>query len=111
MLSCRPVNPHDSVRSIDLVRVEGAVARPDRDRVAVERALEVRLDGEPFSVIMRTPGEDRALAIGFLFSEGVLRAASDLAAATEEGDDVVNVTLAPGRATALGDILGSRRNV
>lgn len=111
MLSCRPVSPHDSVRSIDLVRVEGTARRSDRDRVAVERALEVRLDGEPFSVIMRTPGEDRALAIGFLFSEGVLRSSSDLAAAVEEGADAVNVTLSRDRAPALADILGSRRNV
>lgn len=111
MLSCRPVNPHESVRSIDMIRVDGRGRQPARDRVAVERALEVRLNGEPFSVIMRTPGEDRALAIGFLFSEGVLRSASDLARAVEDDVDAVNVTLSPERAPALDDILGSRRNV
>ena len=35
------------------------------DAVAVEAALEVRLNGQPFSVTMRTPGADRELAAGF----------------------------------------------
>ena len=43
------------------------------DDVAVEAALEIRLDGEPFSVTMRTPGADRELAAGFLFTEGIIR--------------------------------------
>ena len=43
------------------------------DLAAVEEPLEVRLHGQPFAVIMRTPGDDRALAAGFLLSEGVVR--------------------------------------
>jgi len=43
------------------------------DRVAVEEPLEIRIDGEPLAVTMRTPGEDDELALGFLFSEGLIR--------------------------------------
>jgi FdhD protein len=43
-----------------------------RDEVAVEEPLEIRVDGEPLTVTMRTPGQDEELAAGFLFGEGLL---------------------------------------
>jgi FdhD protein len=42
------------------------------DLVAVEEPLEVRVDGEPLAVTMRTPGHDEELALGFLLSEGLI---------------------------------------
>jgi FdhD protein len=44
-----------------------------------EEPLEIRLNGTPVSVTMRTPGDDLELAAGFLFTEGVIDAGSDLA--------------------------------
>jgi FdhD protein len=44
----------------------------EADAVAVEEPLEVRVDGEPVAVTMRTPGHDEELALGFLFGEGLL---------------------------------------
>ena len=43
-----------------------------RDEVAVEEPLEIRVDGAPLSVTMRTPGNDEELALGFLFGEGLI---------------------------------------
>jgi FdhD protein len=43
------------------------------DAVAVEEPLEIRVDGRPVSVTMRTPGDDEDLAVGFLFGEGLVR--------------------------------------
>jgi FdhD protein len=43
-----------------------------RDAVAVEEPLEIRVDGAPLSVTMRTPGEDGELALGFLYGEGLI---------------------------------------
>jgi FdhD protein len=60
------------------------------DAVAVEEPLEIRVDGEPLSVTMRTPGHDEELALGFLFGEGLIRGprrvglSADLAANTIE---------------------------
>jgi FdhD protein len=60
------------------------------DVVAVEEPLEIRVDGEPLAVTMRTPGHDEELALGFLLTEGLIdgpRAAGltdDLAANTIE---------------------------
>ena len=58
------------------------------DEVAVEEPLEIRVDGRPLAVTMRTPGHDEELALGFLLGEGLIdgpRAAgppADLAANT-----------------------------
>jgi FdhD protein len=61
-----------SKRTIDVVRVHGAQRAAAADCAAVEEPLEIRLHGRPFAVIMRTPGADRELAAGFLFSERVV---------------------------------------
>jgi FdhD protein len=44
------------------------------DAVAVEEPLEIRVDGAPLAVTMRTPGHDEELALGFLFGEGLIDA-------------------------------------
>ena len=44
-----------------------------RDRVALEEPLEIRIAGEPFQVLMRLPGWEKELALGFLFTEGIVR--------------------------------------
>jgi FdhD protein len=62
--------------------------RTDSDRLAVEEPLEIRIDGHPVAVTMRTPGHDEELAVGFCISEGIpVRAArvpDDLPANTVE---------------------------
>jgi FdhD protein len=42
------------------------------DVVAVEEPLEIRVDGSPLTVTMRTPGHDEELALGFLYGEGLI---------------------------------------
>jgi FdhD protein len=42
------------------------------DDVAIEEPLEIRVDGEPLAVTMRTPGHDEELALGFLYTEGLI---------------------------------------
>jgi len=51
-----------------------AVVRRDgeRDEVAVEEPLEIRVDGVALTVTMRTPGHDDELALGFLVGEGLI---------------------------------------
>ena len=69
------------MQRIPVVRVgDGSTSETSTDDVAVEAALEVRLNGQPFSVTMRTPGADRELAAGFLFTEGIVTAAADIVA-------------------------------
>ena len=56
---------------------DDAVVRK-QDDVVVEEPLEIRVAGESLAMTMRTPGEDRFLALGFLFAEGVLRGLDDV---------------------------------
>lgn len=48
------------------------------DSVVTEEPLQLMLDGEPLSVIMRTPGADIELALGLLHAEGIVRALGDV---------------------------------
>ena len=78
--------PPYSAAEIDVTRIPGG--RSERDAVAVEEPLEIRINGEPVAVTMRTPGHDEELALGFCLSEGLApRGAAlpaDLAANTVE---------------------------
>jgi len=69
------------------------------DEVVIEEPLEIRIGAEPLAVTMRTPGNDEELAAGFLLSEGIVRARSDLreiARCTLPASlgNILNVTLA-----------------
>ena len=48
------------------------------DVVVVEEPLEIRIDGRPLVVTMRTPGHDEELAAGFLYAEGVVSAPTEI---------------------------------
>src|SRR6266404_6130453 len=76
--------PPYSAAAVDVVRLPGG--RSERDFVAVEEPLEIRIGGNPVAVTMRTPGHDEELALGFCLSEGLrptaARVPDDLAANT-----------------------------
>jgi FdhD protein len=79
------------------------------DRLAVESPLQVIVNGEPFAVIMRTPGDDEDLVAGFLLAEGVLSDAppgSFERSRNTSGRDVlaVNLGAAPGVARRRVDV-------
>jgi FdhD protein len=61
------------------------------DEVAVELPLEIRLNGEPVAVTMRTPGHDFELAAGFLFGEGIVDAPPEVGLADDLAANVVEV--------------------
>jgi FdhD protein len=74
----------------EVQQLRGIVRDGQRDLVAVEEPLEMRVDGEPIAVTMRTPGHDEELTAGFLYGEGLISDAprlgltADLAANTIE---------------------------
>ena len=53
--------------------------RVDQDLIVVEEPLEIRIDGKPLVVTMRTPGNDEELAAGFLHAEGVTAGGAGIA--------------------------------
>jgi FdhD protein len=80
--------PPYSSAAVDVVRLPAGAT--ERDAVAVEEPLEIRIGGRPVAVTMRTPGHDEELALGFCLSEGLQPAAArvpdDLAANTVDVD-------------------------
>jgi FdhD protein len=94
-----------------VIRIRDGAITTRPDTLVAEEPLEIRLNGKPLAITMRTPGDDFALAAGFLVSEGVLATASELqsivycAGATVDGSNsynVVDVRLSPG--TPVPDI-------
>jgi len=100
-------------RIIEVERVAPGARTRAADASATEAALEVRLHGEPFAVIMRTPGLDRDLAAGFLLSEQVVRAAAEIrtieAGTDTDTDSSVNVMLRADAAQVSALLDGRRR--
>jgi FdhD protein len=89
-----------TVVSIDVSTSPGSRSRPDH--LAAEEPLEIRVRKKPLAVTMRTPGHDIDLTMGFLLSEGVIGAASDVTTAqlcagtdTPNTYNVVDVVLDP----------------
>jgi FdhD protein len=80
--------PPYSAAAVEVVRLPDG--RSERDQVAVEEPLEIRIGGRPVAVTMRTPGHDEELALGFCLSEGLrphaARVPDDLAANTVDVD-------------------------
>jgi FdhD protein len=99
-----------------ILRVAAGEAIRRVDSLAVEEPLEVRLNGEPYLVTMRTPGNDIDLAHGLLYSEGIIAERSDIVlarycAGSDAGGvnsyNVLDVTLAPHISVSAA----ARRNV
>jgi FdhD protein len=65
------------------------------DLLAVEEPLEIRVNGKPLAVTMRTPGHELELALGFLYTEGIIAGPSDVVTARMciDNENAVEVTL------------------
>lgn len=80
-----------------VLRVRDGVISRRPDKLAAEEPMEIRVNGRPLTVTMRTPGGDFDLAVGFLVSEGVVHSADEVASvrycagATADGGNTYNV--------------------
>lgn len=82
-----------------------------RQNLIVEEPLAIRIDGQPYSVVMRTPGNELAHAAGFCLAEGLLDHPDDIATigfCAEEGTNVATVTLKPERRNRVAGLLERR---
>ena len=101
------------VRWVPVLQVGAADSSSPMDAVATEEPLQVLVGGEPFAVIMRTPGADRELSIGFLLAERVITSAADVQDIRRGPGhpNVVDVTVTDAATARLADIHRTRRLV
>ena len=100
-----------SIAGITLRRYGNGNLSEEKDLLAVEEPLEIRLGYGPkhhreqnrLLVTMRTPGHDEELAMGFLYSEGIIQSAEDVIGVRycrdikkpEEEGNVIRMELSP----------------
>ncbi len=106
--------------SVDISRVEGVTSKEESDVVAVEEPLEIQLcsptatgsAAKSISITMRTPGEDDELALGFLYTEGIIKSPQQVASVAHQGEvdadtglrNTIRVELEPGVDIDLGKL-------
>ncbi len=104
-LRAGPLPRETSVRAgvarVQVQRVSGEQRSVLEDVVAVEEPLEIRIAGDTMAVTMRTPGHDHELVLGFLLSEGIIRARDEVGSIAHcgrpgESGNVIDVRSAPG---------------
>ena len=106
----RPMNRHPTRTGMEdrvaaqRVTIEGAL--PLEECVAVEEPLEIHVNGQPWITTLRTPGQDRELALGLLYTEGILADVVDVESIVV--DD--NVVLIEGQISTDGHTRGFVRS-
>jgi FdhD protein len=88
-----------NILTVPIQKIEpgGATLRA-QDLVAVEEPLQIRLGESDVAITMRTPGQDRELALGFLFGEGLLANPDQIADIRMDDSGAVSVSLIAGPA-------------
>jgi FdhD protein len=100
-----------SVTQINIDVWQDACRRSEPMAVLDEEPLSIRVQGKPYAVVMRTPGDDLAHAAGFCLTEGLVDAPEDivnLACCDANDTNVVTVTLTPQRQEQIADYLDRR---
>ena len=111
--------PQNSIKHVCITKVKDVEIIETADALAIEEPLEIRLEYgtdenrkvQNISVTMRTPGNDKELALGFLFTEGIIKSRADITgvdhtfiACAENKENVVIVRLNAGLAPNLGNM-------
>ncbi len=103
----------NTVHAVPILRVAAAGAASCVDPVATEEPMEVVVNGEPFAVIMRTPGADLELAAGFLLAERIVDGPADLRDIRRHAASRNRIEVSVGDAAIvrLAATIGERRRV
>lgn len=85
----------DAITTRRVVKFGDRVTSFDDD-VVVEEPLEIRLDDTPLAVVMRTPGDDADLALGFAITEGIVTNPEAIADVVDLGEGRWNLVTESG---------------
>ncbi len=109
MIIVNSVNSESQNYREELITVyEDSIRQTVNEAIIIEEPLSIRIDGSPYSLVMRSPGDEKAHVAGFCLSEGIIDHSGDmrnLSFCTEDGVNVATVSLTPDRKKKIADIL------
>lgn len=82
-----------NIITVPVRKVNRGAVTAEQDLLAVEEPVEIRLGERNVAITMRTPGNDEELAVGFLFTEGILRDRGQVTGISLGGENRVTVSL------------------
>jgi FdhD protein len=101
-----------SVKKTNATRYSEGISSDSKEELTWEEALQVKINSKPYTVTMRTPGNDTILAAGLLFSEGVIKSHDDILSMhetpTANGDFVLSVDVGIRSETLAGQNIFNR---
>jgi len=100
-----------NTRSYQVIRCEKGVCRNSFHELIGEEPLLIRIDEKPYSVVMRTPGEELFHAAGFCLGEGIADSPDDfntLGYCKDLDPNVIDIRLKPERREKIRDLLERR---
>src|SRR5690606_12357795 len=98
-----------SSRDFSAFRLDGEAVSEVPERVVEEGPLSVRVNGKPFTITLRTPGDDRALVMGLLYSESLVDIPADIVSMNEDVPSLSPAAEAPD-AAATWDVTVRERS-
>ncbi len=100
-----------TVISRPVTLLDGGEKKERRLNLVQEEPLSIRVQGQPYSVVMRTPGDEPAHVAGFCLAEGILDSPDDIetiASCDGEATNVVTVTVTAARLARIAGVLNRR---
>ncbi|MBN2417902.1 MAG: formate dehydrogenase accessory sulfurtransferase FdhD [Deltaproteobacteria bacterium] len=94
------VSGTDNIKSFEITRFKDGVPAGDQHDLICEEPLLIRIHEMPYSVVMRTPGDETFHAAGFCLAEGIIDDCTDfnsIGFCADMDPNVVEVTLRPER--------------
>ncbi|MFC1811762.1 formate dehydrogenase accessory sulfurtransferase FdhD [Thermodesulfobacteriota bacterium] len=101
----------DKPQNLTVLHWNKTLDKPVEHELLTEEPLSIRVQGKPYSVVMRTPGDELAHTAGFCLGEGIVDTLDDmgtLAFCDDTDTNVVAVTLAESRRSQIAEILDRR---
>ena len=101
----------DNVFQHKLIHWDNISKTATHQKLLAEEPLSIRIEGNPYTVVMRTPGDEIAHVAGFCLTEGIIDTPHDLTSigfCEDDDTNVVTVTLTPSRREQISDILDRR---
>jgi FdhD protein len=103
--------PGKNTEPYQVIRCEGGVCRSSSHELIGEEPLLIRIDGKPYSVVMRTPGEELFHAAGFCLGEGIVDSSDDfmlIGYCKDLDPNVIDIRLKPERREKIHELLERR---